>query len=83
MNETYLQKVLIYLQQEMPDRKEQIRVLGGRLVINIAADEQFHPAFEHIQQSITESMNRVRNRETDLEFTVKSAIQERDFKILK
>ncbi len=83
MNEIYLNRVLIYLQQELPSRREQLRVIGGKIEINLAATEPFQPAFEHLQQTIADSIGRVRNREIDLEFTVKTAVQERDFKILK
>lgn len=83
MNEAYLQKVLIYLQQELPEWRDRLMIMGGKLVINIAATETFQPTFELINHAINNSMSRVRNRETDLEFTVKSTAQERDFKIFK
>lgn len=83
MNEAYVHKVLIYLQQEMPERRGQIRAIGGKLIVDIPVTEEFQPAFDHFQQSATNSINRIRNREIDLQFTIKSGLEEREFMILK
>jgi hypothetical protein len=83
MNE-YLNKVLIYLQQELPENyREQIQLNGEKLIVSIPDTANFSQAYEALHQTIVSSIERVRIRQIDLEFTVKSKVQQRDFKILK
>ncbi len=84
MNTAYLNKVLIYLQQELPeDYRKHIALTGEKLVVTIPGSANFSLAYESLHQTIITCINRVRNRDIDLEFTIKSKTQERDFKILK
>lgn len=84
MNTTYLNRVLIYLQQELPEKyRAHIKLADERLVITLPGEESFQQDYEALHQTIVSSINRIRNRDTDLDFTVKSVYQERDFKIVK
>jgi len=84
MNTAYLNRVLVYLQQELPeDYRESIKLNGENLVITIPETANFGQTYEILHQKIAENINRIRSREIDLEFTVRSKNQERDFKILK
>jgi hypothetical protein len=84
MNAVYLNMVRIYLQQELPEiYREHIKLTDERLIISIADTASFSQAYETLQEAITVCIDRIRNREIDLEFTIQSTIQRRDFKILK
>ena len=84
MNTAYLNRVLVYLQQEIPeDYRENIKLNGEKLVITISETANFGQTYEILYQVIAENINRIRSREIDLEFTIRSKNQERDFKILK
>jgi hypothetical protein len=84
MNEVYLNKVLIYLQQELPENyRQHIKLSGEKLVITIPDTANFSQVYEALYESIVGSINRIRSRDIDLEFTIQSKIQERDFKIWK
>ncbi|WP_214072627.1 hypothetical protein [Mucilaginibacter sp. dw_454] len=84
MNTPYLNRVLIYLQQELPEiYREHITLTGEKLVVFIPGTTDFNKAYEILYQTIVSCINRVRNREIDLEFTIKSKVQERDFKVFK
>jgi hypothetical protein len=84
MSADYLNRVLIYLQQELPeDYRQRISLSGDRLIISQAETANFSQAYEILHPAIINSINRIRNREIDLEFTIRSKNQERDFKILK
>jgi len=84
MNTAYLNRVLVYLQQEIPeDYRENIKLNGEKLVITISETANFGQTYEILYQVIAENINRIRSRENDLEFTIRSKNQERDFKILK
>ena len=84
MNTAYLNRVLVYLQQEMPDDyRANIKLNGEKLIITIPETANFGQTYEALHQTITDNINRIRSREIDLEFTIRSKNQERDFKILK
>lgn len=83
MNEIYLNRVLIYLQQELPDYQQHTKVTNGKFIITISDMANFQRTYEDLHQAIVNSINRIRNRDIDLEFTVKSENQERDFTIFK
>ena len=84
MNEVYLNMVRTYLQQELPEAyREHIKLTDERLVISIADTTDFNRVYENLYEIITSSIDRIRNREMDLEFTIQSTIQRRDFKIWK
>jgi len=84
MNTPYLNRVLIYLQQELPEiYREHITLTGGKLVITLTGTADFNLGYETLQQTIVNNISRIRNRQIDLEFTIKSKFQERDFKIFK
>jgi hypothetical protein len=84
MNTDYLNRVLIYLQQELPEAyHHHIKLSGEKLVINLLDTANFSQVYETLHFNINDSIKRVRNRKIDLEFTIRSKNQERDFKILK
>lgn len=84
MNTPYLNRVLIYLQQELPEiHREHIKLTGEKLVLFVPGKINFDQTYESLHQTIVNCISRIRNREIDLEFTIKSKVQERDFKILK
>jgi hypothetical protein len=84
MNTTYLNRVLIYLQQELPEKyREHIQLAGEKLVITLPDEGSFQQDYEALHQTIVSSIGRIRNRDIDLDFTVRLVAQERDFKILK
>jgi chitinase len=83
-NTTYLNRVLIYLQQELTEKyREHIKLAGEKLVITLPDEGSFQLGYEALHQTIVSSISRIRSRDIDLDFTVKSVCQERDFKILK
>ena len=84
MNGAYLNMVRVYLQQELPETyREYIQVSKEKLIIAIPDTVNFNQVYETLQETITDCINRIRNRDIDLEFTIRSVTQERDFKILK
>ena len=83
MNEEYLNRVKIFLAQELPAYKEVLAVSGGKLVFRVPAGQVFQPFYEAVFAAVNSCVSRIRNREWDLDFSVQSAMQERDFKIMK
>lgn len=84
MNATYLNRVLIYLQQELPEKyRDHIQLAGEILVITLVDQASFQQDYEALHQTIVRSIDRIRSRDIDLDFTVKSVAQECDFRILK
>ncbi|MCO5934758.1 hypothetical protein NAF17_04335 [Mucilaginibacter sp. RB4R14] len=80
----YLNRVLIYLKQELPERyKNLIRLTDGKFVITLLADAVFESDYRLLHEAILTSINRVRKREFDLDFTVTTNYQARDFRIIK
>lgn len=83
MNEAYLNRVLTYLQQELPAYREALTLKSGKFVFTLPAALAFQPWYEAVFTAVSASVNRIRNRDCDLDFKVWSKTQERDFKILK
>ena len=84
MNTPYFNRVLIYLQQELPeDYREHVCVINEKLIITIPDSVNFHQVYNTLHQAVVASISRIRSRDIDLEFTIKSKNQERDFKICK
>jgi len=80
----YLYKVLIFLRQELPAFSDKLNIQANKIVVMIQADfSTFNDDYAAIFKLIEGCINRVRNREYDLSFTIWSANQERDFKIYK
>lgn len=83
MNEEYLNRVLIYLQQELLRYRETLALQAGKFVFNVPEGTPFQPHYEAVFADASACVGRIRNREFDLDFKVWSKNQERDFKILK
>lgn len=83
MNKEYLDKVVIFLQQELPQFKADISLIGNTIEFQVAEGQIFQTYYDKVHQAVGLSINRIRNRDFDLDFTVKSKNQERDFKIYK
>jgi hypothetical protein len=80
----YLNRVLIYLQKELPKAyRESIELDDERLVITIPDDEHFLIKCSELHVKISANIERVREREYDLHFTIRSTGQQRDFTISK
>lgn len=70
--------------QELPENyREQIKHNGEKLIVTIPDTANFSQVYENLHQAIVSSIQRVRVRQVDLEFTIRSKVQERDFKVLK
>ena len=76
-----MNRVRIYLQQELPEYKGLLTLSGGKLVFAVPLGEAFQPFYERVFPAVNRCMARVRNRECDLDFCVRSPAQERDFRI--
>lgn len=83
MNEEYLNRVRIYLQQEMPAFRDNLALKAGQVVFTMPDGQAFQPYYETVFTAVSACISRIRNREFDLDFKVWSLNQERDFKILK
>ena len=83
MNPEYLNKVLIFLQQELPVYKNDMSLKGPVILFHLPEGQAFQPYFENLFTAVSGCTSRIRNREYDLDFKVWSPNQERDFKILK
>lgn len=83
MTNEYLNRVLIFLQQEMPEHRGVLSLNNNVLVFNLPDGSTFQPFYETIFAGVNQHINRIRQRECDLNFRVWSPTQERDFKILK
>ena len=80
----YLNRVLTYLKQELPEQYgNMFQLVDNRFTISIRDDVNFITVYDDIYISISNSIGRIRNREIELDFNVKSTHQERDFRILK
>jgi hypothetical protein len=80
----YLNKVLIYLKQELPQPyKNSIIMVDNMLEIKLQDDINFTTAYNELFKSINLSVYRVRERKFDIQFNIKSKYQERAFTILK
>ncbi|RKR82838.1 hypothetical protein BDD43_3028 [Mucilaginibacter gracilis] len=66
MNADYLNKVLIYLQQELPQEyREQIRLTGEKFIIPVSDTSNFQSVYELLHPIIVNCTNRVRSRDMD------------------
>jgi hypothetical protein len=83
VEDEYVNRVLIYLKQELPEYREQLEMTNGRLIVAVPAELSFQPFYEQVLASVTTAITRIRTRKADIEFTVRSSHQQRDFKILK
>jgi len=80
----YLNSVLLYLKQELPKSyRESIELDEDRFVITIANDEHFIIKSSELYVKISTNIERVINRDYDLNFTIRSSRHHRDFTILK
>ena len=80
----YLNRVLTYLKQELPEQYgNMFQLVDNRFTISIRDDVNFITVYDDIYTSISNSISRIRNREIELDFNVRSNCQERDFRILK
>jgi len=82
-NEDYLNRVKVFLEQELPQYKGVLAVNGNMLLFTVPADQTFQSYYESLHAAVTACIARIRNLECDLDFTVRSPNQERDFKIYK
>ena len=82
---TTLVMVRDYLKQELPPPyNELIEIEGVRIVIKLPKNElDFNVNFDHIYNMIRQRVKDIRNRDQDLNFTVKGTNQLRDFTLLK
>ncbi|HTD99026.1 MAG TPA: hypothetical protein VK668_07045 [Mucilaginibacter sp.] len=83
MNEEYLNRVLIYLQQELPEYRAALSLKAGKFVFTLPEGLAFQPFYEKLFAAVSACTGRIRNREYDLDFKVWSPNQERDFTVLK
>jgi hypothetical protein len=83
MEDEYINRVLIYLKQELPEYQEHLEMTNGRLIVAVPAELAFQPFYEKVMASVTTAITRIRTRKADIEFSVRSCHQQRDFKILK
>jgi hypothetical protein len=81
MDAEYLEKVKIYLQQEMPDFEAGICLVWEVLVFRVPARQVFQAYDDAVFAEVTTCITRIRNREPALDFLVRSDFQERDFAI--
>ena len=80
----YLNKVLTYLKQELTEAyKSCISLKETKFIITMVDDVNFNTVFPEVHTQINKNIERVRNRKVDLNFSVRSKNQERDFMILK
>jgi hypothetical protein len=77
--------VRIYLKQELPPpHNELIEIEDGKLVIKLPDNGlSFNVNYDYVFAMVSQKVKDIRNRDYDLNFTVRSPNQLRDFKILK
>lgn len=82
---THLIQVRVFLKQELPaPYNELINIEDDRIVISLPDNgKPFNANYEEVFNMVNENVARIRNREYDLDFTVKTANQLRDFRIYK
>lgn len=82
--ESYLEKVRIYLTQELPEPYSQfITVKDSAITVVIPASITFNDGYAKLHPLIEASIQRIRNREYDLNFTIWTPNQIRDFRIYR
>ncbi|GAA4326357.1 hypothetical protein GCM10023149_29080 [Mucilaginibacter gynuensis] len=80
----YLNRIMVYLKQELPPvYRDRIVINEGVLIVKLPEDVSFNDTFNVLHPLILSNVQRVRNREYDLNFSVCSPNQLRDFKIYK
>ncbi|RFZ90074.1 hypothetical protein D0C36_22800 [Mucilaginibacter conchicola] len=67
----------------MPKHGNNLRLDDGVFVFRKPGGQSFQSYYEEIYQAVILNVERIRQRKTDLHFSVWSSYQERDFKILK
>lgn len=82
MNSKYLNRVVVFLQQELPEYASMISLEEEKILFSISGDAPFQPFYEGIFENVSASISRIRNLECDLDFRVAAKYQMRDFKIL-
>jgi hypothetical protein len=85
MNEAvYLEKVRVFLTQELPQPYSQlITVKDSVIIVVIPEGTTFNNGYAILYPAIEASVQRIRNREFDLNFTIWTTNQTRDFRIYK
>lgn len=82
---THLVMVSVFLKQELPPLYNDLITIEDEIIV-ISLPDNFKPFsdnYNEVFNLINEQVQRIRNRECDLSFTVKTASQWRDFKIDK
>lgn len=83
MHTEYLERIRIYLQQEMPVYKADMTLENGVLVFGVPDGKVFQPYYDAVFAAASACISRLRNQEIDLAFSVKSPNRERDFHLVK
>jgi hypothetical protein len=83
MNESYLKRVVTYLQQELPEYQEMVNLNANEIIFTVHTGASFEQFYQKVFGSVSSCTARIRNREIDLDFKVWSPTQERNFKVLK
>lgn len=83
MENEYLRRVVVYLQQELPEYQKMVAVKNDQIVFTVHPGAAFEPFYQQLHTSVSNCIGRIRNREIDIELKVWSPVQERDFKVLK
>ncbi|WPU96919.1 hypothetical protein SNE25_15465 [Mucilaginibacter sabulilitoris] len=60
--------------------KKKLLITGGG---GTPVDTAFQPYYEKLFTSVSECVGRVKNRKKDIDFTLQSPVQARDFRIIK
>lgn len=71
------------MQQEMPGYKADITLENGVFIFRVPEETLFQSYYDAVFGAASGCISRIRNLEVDLEFSVKSRNQERDFRLLK
>lgn len=82
---THLIMVRVFLKQELPPLYNDLISIEDEAIVITLPDngKPFNTNYDIVFALINEQVQRIRNRECDLNFTVKTANQLRDFKIYK
>jgi len=83
MHTEYLKRVVVYLQQELPEYQEMVAVNNNNVIFTVHPGAIFEQYYQKVFDSVSMCAARIHNRKIDLEFKVWSPVQERDFKVLK
>jgi hypothetical protein len=82
---THLIMVRVYLKQELPPPyNDLINIEDDKIVISLPDnDKPFNANYDEVFKLVNDSVARIRNMDSDLDFRVKGGNQLRDFKIYK